>query len=308
MSDSPGRLRIAATVAKRAVARAREDRITTTAQALAYSLFLAIPSALLVALGIFSLVATPADVGRLIDRASGVIPPEAVTLLTESLKRTTASGNGILMTVVGLVLAIWTTTSAATTLMEGVTTAFGRRDERTFFRKRLLALVIVLCMLGSAVIVAFFLILGPYVERWIGNTVGQPGVTSWVWWTAQWPVLVLALLAAFAVMLYLGPDAEQRSWKLVTPGALTAVVIWLVASAGFSFYASRFGSYDKTWGSVAAVVIMLVWLWLTSVALLLGAEINAEAQRAAESSRRQAGVASSARSRPTTRGRAADVS
>jgi membrane protein len=308
MSDSPGRLRIAATVAKRAVARAREDRITTTAQALAYSLFLAIPSALLVALGIFSLVATPADVGRLIDRASGVIPPEAVTLLTESLKRTTASGNGILMTVVGLVLAIWTTTSAATTLMEGVTTAFGRRDERTFFRKRLLALVIVLCMLGSAVIVAFFLILGPYVERWIGNTVGQPGVTSWVWWTAQWPVLVLALLAAFAVMLYLGPDAEQRSWKLVTPGALTAVVIWLVASAGFSFYASRFGSYDKTWGSVAAVVIMLVWLWLTSVALLLGAEINAEAQRAAESSRRQAGVAPSARSRPTTRGRAADVS
>jgi len=308
MSDSPGRLRIAATVAKRAVARAREDRITTTAQALAYSLFLAIPSALLVALGIFSLVATPADAGRLIDRARGVIPPEAVTLLTESLKRTTASGNGILMTVVGLVLAIWTTTSAATTLMEGVTTAFGRRDERTFFRKRLLALVIVLCMLGSAVIVAFFLILGPYVERWIGNTVGQPGVTSWVWWTAQWPVLVLALLAAFAVMLYLGPDAEQRSWKLVTPGALTAVVIWLVASAGFSFYASRFGSYDKTWGSVAAVVIMLVWLWLTSVALLLGAEINAEAQRAAESSRRQAGVAPSARSRPTTRGRAADVS
>ena len=270
---------MAGTVGRRAVAEARDDRITTTAQALAYSLFLAIPSALLVALGVFSIVATPADVTRVIDRANGVIPPEAVTLLKDSLSRTTESGNGILMTVVGLVLAIWTTTSAATTLMEGVTTAFDRKDERSFLRKRLLALLIVLCLLAAAIIVTFFLVLGPYAERWIGDAVGQPGLTSWLWWTAQWPVLVLALLGAFAVMLYLGPDVEQRNWKLITPGAVTAVVIWLVASAGFSFYASRFGSYDKTWGSVAAVVIMLVWLWLTSLALLLGAEINAEAQR-----------------------------
>jgi len=300
---------VAGTVARRAVAGARDDRITTTARALAYSLFLAIPSALLVALGVFSLVATPADVERLIERANGVMPPEAVTLLTDSLRRTAESGNGVLMTVVGLVLAIWTTTSAATTLMEGVTAAFDRKDERSFLRKRLLALLMVLCLVASAVIVAFFLILGPYAERWIGNAVGQPGLTSWLWWTAQWPVLVLALLGAFAVMLYLGPDADQRSWKLITPGAATAVVIWLVASAGFSLYASRFGSYDKAWGSLAAVVIMLVWLWLTSLALLLGAEINAEAQRVAgDRAGRPVDTPRRERFHPTARRRPADVS
>ena len=87
------------------------------------------------------------------------------------------------------------------------------------------------------------------------------------------------LLLAFAVLLYLGPDVEQRSWKLITPGAVAALVIWLVASGGFALYASRFGSYNKTWGTLSAVVVMLIWLWLTSAALLFGAEVNAAAQR-----------------------------
>src|SRR6478752_10779919 len=151
MSDSPGRLRIAATVAKRAVARAREDRITTTAQALAYSLFLAIPSALLVALGIFSLVATPANVDGLIQRANGAIPPEAASLLHDSLRRSTESPqSGLLMTIVGLALALWATTSAATTLMQGVSRIFSASDDRSFLQKRLVALVIVACLVAAA--------------------------------------------------------------------------------------------------------------------------------------------------------------
>jgi membrane protein len=270
------------TVARGAVAEARENRVTTTARALAYSLFLAIPSALLVAVGVFSLVVEPEDVRSVIERLNGVIPEEAVTLLTGSLTRTTRSpGHGIAVTAIGLSLAIWTTTSAASTLMEGLTTAFDRTDGRSFLRRRLVALLIVVCLVAAAVVVAVLLVLGPYVEGWLGNAVGHPGLTAWVWWSVQWPVLVVALLGAFAVMLYLGPDAEQRSWKLVTPGAVTAVVIWLVASAGFSLYASRFGSYDKTWGSLGAVVVMLIWLWLTSLALLFGAEVNAQAARLA---------------------------
>jgi len=268
-------------VAKRTIAEAREDRISMTAQALAYSLFLAIPSALLVVIGVFSMVASPSDVTRLIDRLNGIIPPEAATLLENSLQRSVQGGNGIVLTVVGLMLALWTVTSAATTLMQGVTTAFDRDDKRGFARKRLLALVIVLCLLAAAALVGAFLVFGPYLERWLGDTVGQPSVTAWIWWTAQWPILVFALLGAFAVLLYLGPDVEQPSWKWVTPGAVVALVIWLAASAAFSFYASHFGSYDKTWGSVTAVVIMLVWLWLTSLALLIGAEINSETQKLA---------------------------
>ncbi len=279
---SPGGAKDVRLIVRRVISEARDDHITTTAQALAYSVFLAIPAALLVVLGVFSVVATPEDVKPLIDQMRGVIPPEAATLLSESLTRSTNSpGSGVLMTVVGLVLAIWTTSSAATTLMQGITTAFDREDRRGFLRKRLLSLLIVLCLVAAAALVGCFLIFGPYVETWIGDASAQPGLVSWVWWTAQWPLLVLALLAAFAVLLYLGPDVEQPSWKWVTPGAIVALVIWVGASGAFSFYASRFGSYQKTWGTLSAVVVMLIWLWLTNAALLLGAEINAEIERLA---------------------------
>jgi len=269
-------------IARRVISEAREDRITTSAQALAYSLFLAIPAVLLVVLGVFSLVASAADVQAIIDRMQGVIPPEAARLLTESLQRSANSpGSGLLTTIVGLGLAIWTVTSAATTLMQGLTTAFDQEDHRGFIRKRLLALVVVVCLVAAAAVVGSLLVFGPYLEKWLGDATSQPGLVSWLWWTAQWPVLVLTLLAAFAVLLYLGPDVDQPSWTWVTPGAVVALVIWLVTSGAFSFYASRFGSYEKTWGTLSAVVVTLIWLWLTNLALLLGAEINAEIEQLA---------------------------
>ena len=269
-------------ITHRVISEARGDRITTIAQALAYSLFLAIPAVLLVVLGVFSVVASPQDVQAVIDRMQGVIPPQAASLLSESLNRSANSpGSGLLMTVVGVVLALWTITSAATTLMQGITTAFDREDQRGFFRRRLLALMIVLCLVAAAALVGGLLVFGPYLENWLGHTTAQPGLVSWLWWTVQWPVLTLALLAAFAVLLYLCPDVEQPCWKWVTPGAIVALVIWLIASGAFSLYASRFGSYEKTWGTLSAVVVMLVWLWLTNLALLLGAEINAEIEKLA---------------------------
>ena len=105
---------------------------------------------------------------------------------------------------------------------------------------------------------------------------------SAIWWAAQWPVLLVGLLAAFAALLYLGPDVDQPKWQFITPGALVAVVAWLAASGLFAVYTSMFGSYNKTWGSLAAVIIMLTWLWLTGLALLFGAELNAEVERSRE--------------------------
>ena len=139
------------------------------AQALAYSLFLAIPAVLLVVLGVFSVVASPQDVQAVIDRMQGVIPPQAASLLSESLNRSADSpGSGLLMTVVGVVLALWTITSAATTLMQGITTAFDREDRRRFVRKRLLALVIVLCLVAAAALVGGLLVFGPTSSTGLG--------------------------------------------------------------------------------------------------------------------------------------------
>lgn len=274
------RVRTAWTVLRSAVREARDDDVPMMAQALAYALFLAIPATALVVLGVFSLVADPESVTRVVDAARDVMPAEAAALLEDSLRRSTQSaGGGLLMTIVGFVLAVWSTTSAAATLMNGLTRAYDADDERSFVRKRLVALLIVCALVVGAALVVVFLVLGPHLERWLGSTLEAESLTAWAWWTLQWPILLGALLFAFATVLYLGPGVEQRTWKLISPGALTAVLIWLVASGGFAFYTASFGSYNKSWGALSAVVITLVWLWLTSASLLLGAEINAEAER-----------------------------
>jgi membrane protein len=274
----PRRLRSSWAVLRGAISKSRADKVTTLAQAIAYSLFLAIPAAALVVLGVFSLVADPEAIDRVVDSARGAVPAEAADLLRQSLERSARStGSNVVLTVLGLALALWTTTSAAGTLMEGLTRASEEEDSRGFARKRLVSLLIVVALVACAAFVATFLVLGPHLERWLGSALDAEGVTAWVWWTAQWPFLVGFLL--LAAVLYLGPGADQRSWRLVVPGAAVAVVAWLAASGAFAFYTASFGSYNKSWGALSVVVVTLVWLWLTSAALLFGAEVNAEVRR-----------------------------
>jgi membrane protein len=278
MAVHPGRKESRGVVAalREAVAEAREDRITTTAQALAFSLFLAIPATFLLLLGIFSLAAAPGDVAGLVERLESVMPPEAAELLGNSLERTSNSApSGITMTVVGLALALWTTTSAASGLMEGIATAFDARDERSFVARRAIAFVIVISLVAAAMLVLGLLVLGPHLERWIGEATGATTLTAWLWWTAQWPLLIGFLLLAFSIVLTLAPHSHERNWRLVSPGAVAALCIWLGASGALAVYSSRFGSYEKTWGTLSAVVVTMLWLWLGAVSLLFGAELDA---------------------------------
>ena len=126
------------------------------------------------------------------------------------------------------------------------------------------------------------LVLGPHLSTWVGNAAGQSGLVSVLWWALQWPILVVGLLVAFAGVLFLGPNVDHPRLRFLTIGSLVAVVIWLVVSGLFSVYVGFFGSYNKTWGSLAAVVVMLIWLWLSALTLLFGAEVNAEAERRRE--------------------------
>jgi membrane protein len=143
-------------------------------------------------------------------------------------------------------------------------------------------------LLLVAFVLAFgLLVLGPSLSGWIGSAVGAEAVVKVLWWTAQWPILILGLLAAFATILYLGPNVDHPRWQFLSVGTVVSVLVWLLASGGFALYVSQFSSYNKAWGSLAAVIIMLTWLWISGLALLFGAEVNAEAERSRELRRGQ---------------------
>lgn len=267
----------------RGVKEGLADNVTNLASAVAYNAFLAIPSALLVALGGFSLFAGPSAVRTIMQHLSSVMPQSAVHLLGQSLTRTTqAHTGGIVMIIVGLGLALWSLSGAMQTVMWATNIAYEREETRGFVKKRLTALAMILCSLVAFALVFVLLVLGPHMTGWIGHAIGNTTLVTWLWWTAQWPILILGLLTTFGIILYLAPNVSPPKWSFISPGAVLAVAIWLVASGAFAFYASQFSSYNKTWGSLSAVIIMLTWLWLSTLALLLGAEINAEAERSRE--------------------------
>jgi membrane protein len=260
------------------------DNGTMLASALAYSTFFAIPSLLLVVVGAFTLVVGPDTITTVMRHFSRVIPGQATSLLGGSLHRLDRQpSTGVALTIVGAVLALWATTSAMTTYMTALNLAYGRKDHRSFLRKRLVALEMVAVIGIAFLLVAVLLIFGPALEHLVSSHAGgASGAVAWIWWIAEWPILLAGLLAAFSTLLDLGPDIERPRWRLLSPGSVLATVFWLAVSGGFAFYTSRFASYNKTWGSLAGVIVLLTWLWLAAVALLLGAELNAETERSLE--------------------------
>jgi membrane protein len=270
-------------ILQRAFKKFNRDHMTNIAAALAYYAFLAIPSALLIAVGLFGLLAGPNAVSTVISKVHGVVPAQATSLLEGSLKTLTQhKGTSITVLSIGGVLAFWSLTGAMQNLMWAFNIAYDREEGRGFVKRRLTALwMVVFALIGFAL--AFgVLVLGPHLSTWIGNALGAKSVVKIVWYVAEWPLLVAGLLVAFAGLVHYGPNVKHPRWRFLTFGSVLAIVIWLGASGAFAFYASKFGSYNKTWGSLAAVVVMLTWLWLSAVALLFGAEVNAEAERSRE--------------------------
>ena len=269
-------------ILKRAAKRANKDHVTSLAAALAYYAFLAIPAALLLAAGLFGLLADPNAVTTVIKDLHGIVPSQVSSLIENSLRRLTQQNStSITLIAVGAVLALWSLSGAMKNVMWALNLAYDRSETRGFVRRRLVAGGMAVFALVASALALGLLVLGPHLSRWIGNAIGNRRATEIVWWAAQWPILIGGLLLAFGVIYYLGPDVKQK-WQFLSFGAVFAVVVWLIASGAFAYYASRFGSYNKAWGSLSAVVVMLTWLWISSVALLLGAEINAEAERSRE--------------------------
>jgi membrane protein len=258
-----------------------ENNAMLLASALAYSSFFAIPSVLIVVTGLFTLIAGPQTITHLMQHLHGVMPAQATSLLNQSLLRADAHpGTSLVMTIIGFVLAVWSVTGAMNAYMLAVNIAYERKDRRSFVKKRIVAFEMAAVISAAFLLVAALTIFGPVVEHAIASRIGAAGsVLNVVWWIAQWPILLAGLLVAFATLLYLGPDVEHPRWQFLTPGSLVAAVLWIAASGLFAVYTATFASYNKTWGALSAVIVMLTWLWISGMALLLGAEINAEEER-----------------------------
>ena len=265
---------------RRAITRAFREEVTDRAAAMAFYAFLALPSLLLVFVGAFAAAGGADAIDSIIARVETVVPAEAASLLRDGLDRTTREGGAAALVGVGGVLALWTATGAMTALMRALNAVYDRIETRSFVRQRAVALVLMVLTSLAFLVVFGLLVLGPHLSRWIGDATGLDDALAWIWWAGQWPVVIGGLLVVFATVLRVAPDLDRPSWSLLTPGAFVALVVWLVGSGGFAVYVANFGSYNATWGSLAAVIVMLTWLWLSSLAILLGAEVNAEVEHA----------------------------
>jgi membrane protein len=183
---------------------------------------------------------------------------------------------------VGLGAALWSASGYVGAFMRASNVIYETPEGRPIWKLRPLQILVTLVMIILVALVAVALVLtGPIVDA-VAKPLGVGGTAVSVWNIAKWPVLIVIVLVIFAVLYYASPNVKLRGFKWVTPGSVFALVVWVIASAAFAFYVANFGSYDKTYGTLGGLVVMLLWMWITNVALLLGAELNAERERSLE--------------------------
>jgi membrane protein len=256
-----------------------EDNLSALAAAAAFYAILSIFPALTAVVSVYGLIADPSMVERQVGIMQGLLPPEAVTLIATWLQAFVGGppsrfGIGL---IVSVLLAFWSAWSATGMLMIAVNTCYGEKENRTFVRFNLhaVALTAGLALFGIAALALLAslpaaLSLLPVPEAW-DSTIAL----------VRWPILALIVIIALAIIYHYAPERAQPKWQWVSWGALAATALWLLGSAAFTIYVSKVGSYDKTYGSLGAVIILLLWLYLSAYVTLIGAELNAEIERQA---------------------------
>ena len=263
---------------KRTVREFQVDNLKDWAAALTYYSVLSIFPALLVLISLVDL-AGPGTIQTLLRNLGQVVPGSVSQILATAIEnlRQTRGSAGVLA-LVGLAVALWSASNYIAAFMRASNAIYDVPEGRPIWKTmpiRIAVTVVVMVLLAASAVAV--VATGGLADR-IGRLLGLGSTVVTVWDIAKWPVLLLVVSFMFALLYWASPNARQ-GFRWVTPGGILAVVVWVAASAAFALYVANFGSYNKTYGSLASVIIFLVWLWLSNIAILLGAELNAELER-----------------------------
>ena len=267
---------------KRTLKEFKDDRAQMISAGMAFYWFLAVFPGLLAAVGVFGMVNAGPDATRTITKAiRTTLPGDAAEVLSGALDRPPSGGASLVTALVGVALALWSASAGMVALQNGMDVAYDvpLEQERKFVKKRIYALLLMGATAVLGGIATVFVVFGQPLGEALRDDLPLGDAFVVVWTVIRWVLGIAALAVLFATYYYLGPNWESPTWKWLSPGGLLGALIWLLSSLGFSFYVSSFGSYAETYGSLAGVVVLLLWLFLTALAVVLGGELNAELER-----------------------------
>ena len=262
-------------IVKRAWAQTTEDQVPLLGAGVAFFAFLALFPSLIALVLAYGLFADPGTIATQIDSLGSALPAEVKDLIIAQLTAQSAKSGALSIgVIVSLLVALWSASGGVANLVQAVNTAYDETDDRNIVQKRLIALGLTFGAIVFMIVLITLIAVLPVVFSFFDG-----GPLRWLVQVVRWVLIAALIMVALAVLYRVAPDRDAPKMRWASPGAIVATLLWLVVSLGFSLYVSLFASYAKTYGAVAGIVVLLMWLWLTSYAILFGAEINAEAEQ-----------------------------
>ena len=269
-------------VLKRTVSEFRADNLTDWAAALTYYGVLAIFPALIVLVSILGLAGQSAT-NTVLDNINELGPGPAQDIVSGAIKQIASSqGTAGVAFVLGLLAALWSASGYVGAFSRASNAIYETEEGRPFWKLRPLQVAMTLILLLLVALSAIAVVISGPLASEVGKVFGVEGTAITIFNIVKWPVIVVVLMTMLAILYYGAPNVRHAGFRWITPGGILAVLVWIAASVGFAFYVANFSSYNKTYGSLAGVIVFLVWLWVSNCAVLLGAEMNAELERGRE--------------------------